>query len=122
MQLITTTLMTGQLKKISESYQKDIKKFERFRPHQTLLNILVSAKDRVPPKTRTGDRVVYSIPCGDCTAAYIGQTKRSITRHLKEHKRGLITYNAPASAIAEHAMITSHTINWTDTDFLTTNS
>ena len=91
-----------------------------FRPQQTLRNILVSAKDRAPPKTRTG--VVYSIPCGDCTATYVGQTKRSITHRLKEHKRGLTTYNAPASAIAEHTMTTGHTINWTDTDILTTNS
>ena len=52
---------------------KDLNITTHFRPHQTLRNILVNAKDRVPPETRTG--VVYSILCGDCTATYVGQTK-----------------------------------------------
>ena len=36
--------------------------------------------------------------------------------------RALTTCNAPASAIAEHAKTTGHTINWTDMNILTTNS
>ena len=48
---------------ISESIRrilKDLNITTRFRPHQTLRNILVSAKDHALPETRTG--VVYSIP------------------------------------------------------------
>ena len=36
--------------------------------------------------------------------------------------RALTTYNAPASAITEHAKTAGHIINWSDTDILTTNS
>ena len=99
---------------------KDLNITTRFRHHQILQNILVSAKDHTLPKRRTG--VVHSITSGDCTATCVGQTKLSMTHHLKKHKRALTTYTMLqllASAIAEHAMTTGHTINWTDTDILT---
>ena len=69
----------------------------------------MSPKDNTPTKTRTG--VVHSIPDGDCTATYVGQTKLSITRRLKKHKRALTTYTM--------LQLLLPAINWIDTDILT---
>ena len=51
---------TTYLRVLLRRILKDLNITVRFRPHQTLRNILVSAKDHALPETRTG--VVYSIP------------------------------------------------------------
>ena len=33
--------------------------------------------------------VVYSIPCADCPAIYIGETGRTLKVHMEEHKRAV---------------------------------
>ena len=48
-------------------------------------------KDRIS-KLDTAD-VVYKFPCKECTATYIGTTKRPIKTRIHEHKRDV--YNPP---------------------------
>ena len=56
--------------------------------------------------------MVYRIPCGTCSRAYIGQTGRTLDQRLKEHKRALKSGNSAHSAVAERAMEEMHVINW----------
>ena len=58
-----------------------------FRPHFTLRQLLVKPKDPVPPDRRKG--VVYKVSCKDCSYSYIGQTGRSLSDCMKEHKRAV---------------------------------
>ena len=51
-----------------------------FKPHQTLGNILVHAKDRTPQESQAG--VFYQVSCSDCPATYVGQTGRTIQHNL----------------------------------------
>ena len=59
----------------------------QFRPVTTLRNLLVHIKDPVPMEMKTG--VVYQIGCQDCPATYVGQTGRTLSQRLKEHKSAL---------------------------------
>jgi hypothetical protein len=88
----------------------------RFYPHSTLCRLLVRPKDPVPPDNRKG--VVYRIPCMCCSQSYIGQTGRTLTCRLKEHKRAVSQGDFNASALAEHAVNTGHQIDWSNAGVL----
>ena len=67
------------------------------KPHQTLHQLLVSAKDKAKIEDQTG--AVYRIPCAGCDKVYIGETKRLIGERLKEHTAKVANN---LSVIAEH--------------------
>ena len=56
-----------------------------FRPLRTLRKELVHPKDTIPEWQRKD--VVYSVPCNECSRAYIGQTGRSLDHRIAEHWR-----------------------------------
>ena len=89
----------------------------------TVSNLLTTTKTPTPePKTTHS---VYSIPCKDYTATYIGQTYRPLQKRIEEHERSYRRdqatddYGNIKSAPALHAHITEHTIGWNDTSILT---
>ena len=51
-----------------------------FKPFQTLRNLLSKQKDPIPDLQKSS--VVYKIPCGHCSASYIGQTSRRLCQWL----------------------------------------
>ncbi len=59
--------------------------------------------------------VVYQIGCQECPATYVGQTGRTLTQRLKEHKSALTNAHPDKSAAAELAIDTGHTIDWGNT-------
>ena len=67
-------------------------------------------KDRIS-KLDTAD-IVYNIPCTDCTATYIGTTKRPLKTRIHEHKRDV--YNPPDkwTPLTKHAWEQDHTFNF----------
>ena len=56
--------------------------------------------------------VVYSVPCGECDAVYIGETGRSLLTRQKEHQSSVRLSKPEKSALAEHAHETGHGISW----------
>ena len=56
--------------------------------------------------------MVHKVPCKNCERIYVGQTKRSLVVQLKEHQRAVFIGDSSTSALAEHAMITGHIIDW----------
>ena len=77
-------------------------------------------KDPVPKSLQKG--VIYQVPCSVCDSTYIGQTCRTMEHRLKEHKRALTSFDAPFSAVAEHAMAEGHGIAWKEAKVLDVNS
>jgi hypothetical protein len=47
--------------------------------------ILVPPKDKILREQKSG--VVYHIPGGDCSGAYVGETEHALKTRLMEHKR-----------------------------------
>ena len=84
--------------------------------YTTLRQILVKPKDPTPITSRKG--VVYSIPCADCNKCYIGQSGRSLSCRMKEHRRAVVSGDMNASAIAEHAWTNHHGVNWEEAKVL----
>ncbi len=74
----------------------------------------MAVKDPVPMEMKTG--VVYQIGCQECPATYVGQTGRTLTQRLKEHKSALTNAHPDRSAVAEHAIDTGHAIDWGNTE------
>lgn len=77
----------------------------------TLRDLLCNLKDKVPPDEQSG---VYQIPCGDCSAVYVGQTRRKIKVRLKEHKSAVDLKKPNESSVAAHVETSNHNINWKD--------
>ena len=73
---------------------------------------------------------MYSIPCGSCDSAYVGETSRNFKYRLKEHQKDVevastnraFTRQARKtsfsefhkSAITDHVTRNNHVINWQD--------
>ena len=76
--------------------------------------------------------VVYSIPCADCSATYIGETGRTLKVCMAEHKRAVkskdpvcmaehkraVKSKDPLNGIAVHVQKTAHNINWQEARIL----
>ena len=64
--------------------------------------------------------VVYGLNCMDCTASYIGDTTRVLPARLQEHCDALS--GARYSAVAEHAIQSSHNVDWNNVKILASDS
>ena len=67
-------------------------------------------KDQIPMEEKKG--VVYSVKCQDCEGEYVGETLRSMKVRMSEHKRHTRLVWTDQSAVAEHAWMNDHTIDW----------
>lgn len=83
-----------------------------FKPHQTLQQLLVHPKGPIYPSVTQKLGVVYWVPCGSCSMAYVRQTSHTLDHRLKEHKLALTSANSSTSTVAEHAMDHNHNIDW----------
>ena len=81
-----------------------------FHSPTTLRRFLSKPKDQVPIEEQ--NNVIYKIPCGDCQAVYIGETKRSFGTRYKEHFSAVKNGNVAKYEIAEHSWKYDHRIDW----------
>ena len=88
-------------------------------PHLTLRRLLMKPKDPVDDHLKKG--VVYRIGCKDCHQSYIGQSGRSLSHRVQEHRRAVINADFNASALAEHAWNNGHRIDWDNASILAQN-
>ncbi|XP_062708533.1 uncharacterized protein LOC134288261 [Aedes albopictus] len=75
----------------------------------TLRDLLCNLKDKVPPDEQSG---IYQIPCKDCPAVYIGQTRRKVKVRIREHKNAVVSKKSNESSVAAHTVETDHEIDW----------
>ena len=75
----------------------------------TLRDLLGNLKDKIPAYEKSG---VYRIPCKDCPAVYIGQTRRKFKDRLKEHRNAVVNGKTSESSVAVHTTNTQHEIDW----------
>ncbi|XP_055612524.1 uncharacterized protein LOC129759133 [Uranotaenia lowii] len=80
-----------------------------YKSSNTLKDRLVSLKDKVLPEERSG---IYEIPCQNCPAVYIGQTRRKFRTRIKEHKNAVDNNRSNESSVAAHASELNHHIDW----------
>lgn len=95
------------------------------KPIRTIKSVVRNIKDVIPFNKKTD--CIYEIPCGSCEKTYVGETGREIETRLKEHKtevekvtghkftrsrKDTIKEESFKSAVAEHAAIENHVIDW----------
>ena len=78
---------------------------------QKTYNTIGKYTRRVPGKPKNSEAGVYKIPCNDCDSIYIGETGKSLSIRIKQHKQA---YNRADNnnAMFVHAWTKDHTINW----------
>ena len=74
-------------------------------------------KSKGPDPLEKKSGVVYQIPCS-CSHVYIGETKRALETHIKEHRAATRRGETEKSAIAEHAWGQQYPILWEKTSLL----
>lgn len=67
-------------------------------------------KDPVPREKKNG--VVYQVSCNNCEETYVGETLRSMKTRMSEHARHARNGRIDLSAVAEHARMEDHAIDW----------
>lgn len=80
-----------------------------YKSANTLRDRLCALKDKVPQEEKSG---IYEIPCKNCPAVYIGQTRRKLKVRLKEHKLAVDNRRANESSVAAHSTDLDHAIDW----------
>ena len=114
---------------LSETTSRIMKNYKvntAMKPHNTIKRSLVRPKDKVEPQKMCEG--VYSITCKNCNATYIGETKRTLGTHIKEHKEDAEKASAcrpysrsnrktpekemHKSAITDHITQQNHIVDW----------
>ena len=70
-----------------------------------LKQTLMKLTTRVPEEGKR--RVVYEVPCKECSKTYVGETKRMLKVWLGEHKQA-VKGGDPKNGITVHAHETQH--------------
>ena len=73
-----------------------------------------SLRTNIPVSQRSN--VIYMTRCSDCSACYIGKTKRKLHTRVCEHRAAL--KGRGFSSIAEHSLRVGHRINWTNVEVI----
>ena len=63
---------------------------------------------------------MYCVTCKECDAVYVGETLWNLTVRMQEHKRHARGGEVQRSAVAEHAVVEDHQIDWEDANVLDT--
>ncbi|XP_071580549.1 uncharacterized protein [Temnothorax nylanderi] len=64
--------------------------------------------------------VVYKIPCRECEATYVGQTKRQLKTRVKEHRSDINKNSGSPLVISCHRLETDHDFDWDNVEILDT--
>jgi uncharacterized protein (UPF0335 family) len=72
----------------------------------TLRQKLSHPKD--PIEMDNKNNIIYKIPCKDCNATYIGESKRCLGTRTKEHQAAVRKGNVDKNEIAEHCWQQDH--------------
>ncbi|XP_024868999.1 uncharacterized protein LOC112452813 [Temnothorax curvispinosus] len=87
-----------------------------YRVLNNLGRFVKAQKDKNPGSSN--NNVIYKISCKDCSASYVGQTKRQFKTRLNEHKNNIKTVPSRHSVISEHITKFNHTFDWDNTAIL----
>ena len=107
-----TLMMLPYVAGISKRIRKACRSYDIrvvFKSGLTFRSMLTKVKD--PLLVEKQGNVVYEVPCS-CGKVYICETKRRLETRLKEHKEACIKGQTTKSAIAKHAWMEGHLINW----------
>ena len=91
-----------------------------FYSKETLRKQLSKPKDKVPINDR--NNIIYKIPCNDCNASYIGETKRPFGVRKKEHQGNVKNGQTEKSNVARHCWSKDHKMNWDEMKIIDTDS
>ncbi|GJQ88363.1 hypothetical protein Trydic_g19497 [Trypoxylus dichotomus] len=75
-----------------------------------------NVKDRTLPE----DEGVYETACSECDRSHVEQTNRRI-KVRREKRRNVVFKKEPTSLLAQHRLLTGHTIDFDNTKILTKN-
>ena len=70
----------------------------------------IDPKDKIEKGKQ--NNIVYKIPCADCNAVYIGESKRSFDQRSKEHVRAVKNGDVDKNEIADHSWKLDHKFDW----------
>jgi hypothetical protein len=76
----------------------------------TLKDMTCNLKDKLALKETPN--AIYRIPCGECAASYLGESKRRLGDRIVEHERAIKNLEPEKSAWVNHINETSHMPDW----------
>lgn len=104
--------LTEKISHILKPYQLQIAS-----TNQNNLKYLYSnTKSKIKKSKQT--HVIYSIPCKNCEAKYIGQTRQYLENRIKAHQYSVKGENADKTALTKHAKEEKHQFNFDNVTIL----
>jgi len=67
---------------------------------------------------QSNNNAVYKISCKNCSASYVGQTKRQIKTRIAEHRNNIKSVSSKHSVITEHMLEFDHKFDWENIQIL----
>lgn len=110
------------IKGVSEIMNRSLKKFNIVLSNKTT-NTLRSELCKLKDRTADEDKCncVYKINCGDCNKFYLGETGRSVSKRVYEHKYNVTCKNVN-SQIFQHVIENNHRIDFSNVHIIHQNS
>lgn len=84
--------------------------------HNKLDKIIKTGKDNL--ERGNVCNVIYKINCNDCSASYVGQTKRRLCTRIKEHRSDINKKTGSLSVISSHKLELDHDFDWENVTIL----
>src|SRR5580765_4877079 len=81
------------------------------------LNRFIKVHKDITP-TECNNNVIYKIHCKDCTASYVGQTKRQLKTRIHEHKINIRQHTSNQSVVSQHITDYKHNMDWDNVKIL----
>jgi len=95
---------------------KNIDNFHLFYGINKLNSIIKVHKDILP--TLSHSNVVYKIRCLQCSASYVGQTRRFLKIRIDKHRSHIRRNTGQNSVITEHCLKYAHGFDWDNVEIL----
>ena len=82
------------------------------------LGKLLNVQKKEEGETSNQAGVVYRVNCKNCDKFYIGETRRTIEKRMKEHKNGANGVQEKVSGLSQHLRQTNHEANFDEVKVL----
>lgn len=87
-----------------------------YKTTKKLNHLIKRGKDILPDTEKTN--VVYKLDCKNCSAVYIGQTKRHLRTRINEHSKNINLHRSMQSVISKHRLELEHDFDWAKPNIL----
>ena len=113
---VESDVLAQRIRRICRRYLPLVNVKIAYKKTFTLKNVFLPIQKGID-ETKKGKKLIYKIPCINCSKCYIGETGREKSTRMKEHQKD-INKKSDSSNIAKHVTEHKHSFNFNQAETL----